>query len=64
MHSDLLLSFLRPCGNLEVSVSESAMATNAARQHTRKYRVDQLESLVDLLADFSTSQDNLATDED
>jgi hypothetical protein len=30
----------------------------------RKYRVDQLESLVDLLADFSTSQDNLATDED
>lgn len=40
------------------------MAANPARQHTRKHRVDQLESLVDLLADFSTSQDNLATDED
>lgn len=38
------------------------MAANPAR-HTRKYRVDQLESLVDLLADFSTSQDNLAADE-
>ena len=31
---------------------------------TRKHRVDQLEGLVDLLADLSTSQDNLATDED
>jgi hypothetical protein len=40
------------------------MVANPARQHTRKYRVDQLESLVDLLTNFSTSQDNLATDED
>lgn len=40
------------------------MAVYPARQHTRKHRVDQLEGLVNLLTDFSTSQDNLATDED
>lgn len=31
--------------------------------HTRKHRVDQLKSLVYLLADFSTGKDDLAADE-
>lgn len=31
--------------------------------HTVQYRVDHLESLVDLLSNFRASQDNLAADE-
>lgn len=34
------------------------------RYCTRKHRVDQLESLVDLFTDLGAGQDNLATDED
>ena len=32
-------------------------------RHTVQHWVDHLESLVDLLSNFRTSQDNLATDE-
>ncbi len=35
-----------------------------ASMHTVQHRVDHFESLVNLLSDFRTSQDNLATDED
>jgi len=32
--------------------------------HTREHRIDQLESLVNLLTHFGASQDNLSADED
>lgn len=35
----------------------------SSKTHTRKHRIDHLESLVDLLTDLGTSEDDLTTDE-
>lgn len=54
------------CGSTDLSTTKMNLpeATELDFAEIVQHRVDHFESLVNLLSDFRTSQDNLATDED